>query len=135
MTKEALNFQKSLREKQGKCDAGSGGLRRKGVSQVGVRLPSLGHHWALVSPGEPRSPSLSASLFLRVPRYCCISDPGAGLPPDSCCCPWRYIDFCPYRNFSPGRWVAGHPSRVLRSWRGLLAAPTGLIRVEVLVRS
>lgn len=67
MTKEALNFQKSLREKQGKCDAGSGGLRRKGVSQVGVRLPSLGHHWALVSPGEPRSPSLSASLFLRVP--------------------------------------------------------------------
>ena len=92
MTKEALNLQKSLREKQGKrAEKVVGGqwdlshpawdgwpwiledrVGRGATGDAGVQPSSLGHHLALVSPGEPESffvplpiPSLNMCLITQ----------------------------------------------------------------------
>lgn len=101
------------------------------AGHVGVQSSPLSHHVALVSPGEPRGPSLSVSFCLWVPHYFVISDLGSGpstwymlLPVEKQ--PWSYRGF-------PGRWAAVIPHKVPRCI--LLTTQGSLIGMRVLVKT
>ena len=144
MTKEALNFQKSLREKQGECrwEGGWGLWQLSHPALNGAVLSPGGQRWegaggacggVVFTPasscgfnqpwGATGSFPVSQPLPVGLPLFCCLRP--------RC---WAFSLTCAplsgatgLTEASPGRWAAGDPHKGPTSWCGLLTAQGSLI--------